>query len=65
MPVNFPYGAIQFLIGLRSYNYKMHYANVVIKNNKIAYELWHDCSIRSYGIILSIMGYFLSTAQKP
>ena len=38
-------------------------ANLVIKSNKIVYKLWHNCS--SYGfIILSIIGNFLSTAQK-
>ena len=26
---------------------KPNYANVVIKNDKIVYELWHNCS--SYG----------------
>ena len=35
---------------------------VVIKGNKIVYKLWHDCSTVVMGIILSIMGNFLSTA---
>ena len=30
-----------------SYSYKLHYPNVLIKNNKIVYELWHNLS--SYG----------------
>ena len=42
---------------------KPNYADVVIKNYKIIYEEWHNCS--SYkGIILSKMDNFLSTARK-
>ena len=47
---------------MASYNYKMHCANVVIKIIK----LYMNCGIIAVVvvIILNIMGYFLSTAQK-
>ena len=41
---------------------KPNYANVVIKNNKITYELWHKCN--NVGIILNIMGYFFERCSK-
>ena len=39
-----------------------NYANVVIKNNKIVYELWHI--VVHMGIILSIMGKFFEHCSK-
>ena len=40
-----------------------NYANLVIKNNKIIYKLWHNCSNHGHNI-KHIIGKFLNIAQQ-
>ena len=44
------------------HNIEHNYANLVIKNNKLVYELWHNCS--SHGHNIEHDRQLLSIAQK-